>query len=176
MRIIGGKYKGRRLFATINQQVRPTSDRVKESVFNILNEECLEADVLDVFCGSGALGLEALSRGANQVVFIDKDIENIKKNIEWIEEKDDIQVIKGSAIPFLKKTSLQFDLIFLDPPWKESSLFDHALKAIFDFDILKSKGIIICEHKKKIINFESYSILRQVTYGQKMITLIKGNQ
>ncbi|MBH37492.1 16S rRNA (guanine(966)-N(2))-methyltransferase RsmD [bacterium] len=176
MRIISGKYKGRKLMFTTNKQFRPTQDRVKESVFNIINTQCKEALVLDAFAGSGSLGLEALSRGAKHVVFIDKCIDYVKENISWIEEKEGISFFKTSAISYLKKTDLKFDLIFLDPPWEEPRLFDRALKAIFDFDILKPNGIIVCEHKKKMIQFDTYNCVKQVTYGKKMISLIKGPQ
>tara|TARA_B100000965_G_scaffold325426_1_gene287703 strand:+ start:165 stop:695 length:531 start_codon:yes stop_codon:yes gene_type:complete len=176
MRIISGKYKGRKLTFTTNKQFRPTQDRIKESMFNIINSYCDGALVLDAFAGSGSLGLEALSRGAKHVVFIDKCVSYIKENISWIEEKEAVSFLKTSAISYLKKTDLKFDLIFLDPPWEQPELFDLTLKAIFDFDILNSNGVIVCEHKKKMIEFDTYNCIKQVTYGQKMISLIKGNQ
>ncbi|RAP27358.1 16S rRNA (guanine(966)-N(2))-methyltransferase RsmD [Candidatus Marinamargulisbacteria bacterium SCGC AG-333-B06] len=176
MRIISGKYKGRKLMFTTNKQLRPTQDRVKESVFNILNSHCHKAIVLDAFSGSGSLGLEALSRGAKHVVFIDKEVSYIKENVSWVDEKEAITIIQADAITYCKKTDVNFDLIFLDPPWEMPHLFDRALKAIFDFDILNPNGIIVCEHKKKMINFDNYNCFKQVNYGQKRISLIRGHQ
>ena len=176
MHIIAGKYKKSRLASPIGTAMRPTRDQVKESMFNIINSYCDGALVLDAFAGSGSLGLEALSRGAKHVVFIDKCVDYIKENISWIEEKEAVSFLKASAISYLKKTDLKFDLIFLDPPWEQPDLFDLTLKAIFDFDILNSNGVIVCEHKKKMIEFDTYNCIKQVTYGQKMISLIKGNQ
>tara|TARA_B100000427_G_scaffold326200_1_gene334414 strand:- start:2838 stop:3368 length:531 start_codon:yes stop_codon:yes gene_type:complete len=176
MRIISGKYKGRKLIFTKTNQFRPTQDRIKESLFSIINDHCQDATVFDAFAGTGSLGLEALSRGAKYIVFTDKNIDYLLENISWVDEKEAVSVIKSSAISYIKTTQITFDLIFLDPPWEDENLFDHALKAIFDFDILKPNGIIVCEHKKKMVNFKQYNCFKQVQYGKKMISLIRGIQ
>jgi len=173
MRIISGKYRGRKLSFVTTDILRPTQDRIKESVFNVIHKNCDEAVVLDAFAGSGSLGLEALSRGAHHVVFVDKNIDYIKKNTEWIEDQALISIKKMSALSYLKSTSNRFDIIFLDPPWKKPDLFEHSLKAIFDFDILNMDGVIVCEHDSEHINFNQFECFKMLKFNKKNISLLR---
>lgn len=150
MRIIAGQYKGRRLFSPNDNNIRPTTDRVKETIFNILfSKNRLNGTVLDLFCGSGALGLEALSRGATHCSFVDKEKQSIvltQKNIDKIGIQN-CSVMQNDAHFMLKhfaKMGTKFDLILLDPPYNgayEARLLD----AIFENQILNHQGLVVLE-------------------------------
>ena len=146
MRVISGKYRGKRLYAPKDNKVRPTTDRIKETLFNILQMQTAEATVLDLFCGSGALGIESLSRGAKEVFFVDKNKDSIdltNQNLKGVEKK--YKVIFGDFLTVLRSLHRKFDLIFIDPPYA-SELGELAIKAIFDLDALNKDGIIVYEH------------------------------
>jgi len=122
MRIIAGKLRGRKLIALPGGKVRPTGDRMKESMFSALGETCKGARVLDLFAGSGALGLEALSRGAASVTFVEKSrdvIASLKENIRLLGVEEDCGIICADVLPFLEKLRKEedFDLVFADPPF-----------------------------------------------------------
>ena len=125
MRVISGSAKGTILYSLQGSTTRPTLDRVKEALFNIIQNEIIDAQVLDLFAGSGALGIEALSRGAKFAVFSDKSIQSvdiIKKNIEKTHLKEKAKIIKGNYLNILKECEeqYQFDLIFIDPPYADN--------------------------------------------------------
>ena len=126
MRIIAGKYRGRRLDVPVGRRIRPTGDRMKESMFSALGQACRGARVLDLFAGSGALGLEALSRGASEVTFVEKEsasIAALKKNIRARGVENECIVVQTEVFSFLKglEKGISFDLIFADPPFTEDS-------------------------------------------------------
>ena len=164
MRIISGLFKGRGLTAPNGLTIRPTPDKVKGAIFNIIGERIIESSFLDLFAGTGAIGIEALSRGAREVIFVDnsiKAINIIKENLQKIYDlrftiydlksyapKSKISIIKGDAVEFIKKTGQQFDFIFLDPPYK-SDLGEGALIEISRRNILKENGEVIWEHYYK---------------------------
>ena len=144
MRVITGTARGRKLAAPSNNDIRPTTDNVKESVFNIIQFDIEGRKILDLFAGTGQLGIECLSRGAESAVFIDQSREAIRL------VRDNLKtcglngtVLQMDAEAFLK-TCGKFDLIFLDPPYA-SDLYDKVLKLINSVDILSDGGIIICE-------------------------------
>ena len=173
MRVIAGKYKGRTLFYGDKKQHRPTQDRVKESLFNMIQAICLEARVLDAFSGTGSLGIEALSRGASHVVFVDKTLQYLERNLSWIDDEDQIEIKKTSILTYLKKTTEKFDIIFLDPPWNQLYFFEDALKLIFDFDILSDSGVIICEHPKTFKIDSNCGSKKIKKIGSTSLTLIQ---
>jgi len=149
MRIIAGKYKGRVLNSPIGNDVRPTLDRIKQPLFSIIQSSILHANVLDLFCGSGALGLEALSRGANTVIFVDKSKESTKiteSNLVMINEKQAV-LCKDyvSALIDFKAKNIKFDIIFLDPPYA-LNLGQPAIEKIAEYKLLNESGIIVYEH------------------------------
>lgn len=150
MRIIAGKYKGRRLFDFKGNDIRPTTDRIKETIFNIIQFEVPGSTVIDLFAGTGALGIECLSRGANEVHLIDNSsnsIELIKSNLNKID--GNIKVHKNDAVSFLNRRSEKADIFFVDPPYK-SELGIESIKYIFNKDLLNYGGVIIHEHSADV--------------------------
>ena len=148
MRIIGGKHKGRKLKEFDINCVRPTSDRAREALFNILSFDIVGATFLDVFCGTGAIGLEAASRGA-KVTFADSDrrsVQLVKENLALIKEHAD--VYSESAETFFKRNKLKFDFIFLDPPYNYGE-YKSLTELIFENGALCDGGEIIVERSAK---------------------------
>ena len=145
MRIIGGKFRGRVLSGFKGSEIRPTADRVKESLFNILAPEIHGASMLDLFCGCGNVGLEAISRGAYYVVFNDVSKESLallKKNLQLL--KTDAQIYNCDYRALLQTTDMAFDIIFIDPPYKSDFGVD-ALRMIAARKLLTTGGIAVFE-------------------------------
>ncbi len=147
MRVITGAARGRKLKELPGLETRPTTDRVKEGIFNIIQFDIEGRRVLDLFAGTGQLGIEALSRGAASAVFVDQRRDAaalIKENLKLTELLDRARVINGDALGYLASEKERFGLIFLDPPYA-AGLWRPVLEAISRFDILMNHGIIICE-------------------------------
>lgn len=147
MRIIAGEFKKSKLFSVEGKRARPTSDFMKEVIFNVLFE-CEGQNVLDLYAGSGALGLEAISRGAESAVFVefsDRAIATIKKNIDKLKCNSQTKVYKKRVSSYLNWNKVKFDLIFLDPPY-DKNLVNKTIKKILEKEILKKDGKIIAEH------------------------------
>ena len=172
MRVISGIYKKRKLIDPKQAYIRPTKDSVKETLFNLISSSWVDKVVLDCFAGSGALGIEALSRGAKFVDFVDKEPRYIHKNCEWIENKESFCITKGLAQTFFKKTEQLYNVIFLDPPWDQGDIFNESLKQIFEFDILNEDGIIICEHPPKIQFDSVFNVIKTRKSGKVAISII----
>ena len=180
MRIISGTCRGRRLIQIQGKDIRPTSDRVREALFNILGPRVRGARVLDLFAGTGALGLEALSRGADHAVFMDQSKEScevIRKNIDLcrLGEKADLICRDAASLPFPDRvTAHAFDLIFMDPPYNRGYL-EQILKTDDIKALLSSQGLIIVEHSLKESIPESLNgldILRQKKYSRTRISIL----
>ena len=170
MRIISGKYKGKKLNGFNIDGTRPTMDRVKESLFAMIQNYINGSTVLDLFAGSGALGLEAISNGAKKCYLIDNNqiaIKTIKENS--INIKEDINIINIDYKKFLKETKEKFDIIFLDPPYQSNQL-NKALKIIEERNLLNENGIIICEYEK-IEPITNLKLLKNKSYGPKNIKI-----
>ncbi len=156
MRVITGKSKGNKLIAPKGLHTRPTSDNVKEAIFNILGEIKNDSQVLDLYSGSGNVGIEFLSRGASSCYFIDNDINSIKairENLVKTRLAAQAFVYKNTAVKAINTLSskgILFDYIFLDPPYEKGILVP-ILEKISDNNILDAKGIIIAEHEGKLI-------------------------
>jgi len=154
LRIVSGKLKGRRLASFGGRRIRPTSDIVREAIFNILTVEWEGKEVLDLFSGTGALGIEALSRGASQVVFVENHSQSLlllDKNINTLSLSDNCEVLRlrvEKGIGFIKKKGWKFDVVFLDPPYDEG-LTDDTLRLIAGSDILKVDAVVVAEHQYK---------------------------
>ena len=150
MRIVAGKYRGKRLYSPSDDAVRPTTDRIKETVFNIIQWDVAGARVLDLFAGSGALGIECISRGAEEVVFVDRSpssIALIKENLKGIE--GNYRVVGADFLGVLRAGSDKFDLIFVDPPFR-SGLGETAVCAALDSQRLAEGGTIVYEHSTEL--------------------------
>lgn len=154
IRVIGGKYKGKRLKRVPSRDVRPMPNKLKESLFNIIQHEVADSIFLDGFAGTGSIGIEALSRGAKKVYFIDNyfpSIKIIKANLVKCQVENNFDVIHSEfnlAIIRLAQKEIRFNLIFLDPPYR---LLDqrNPLKVIYKRKILEDKGIVILRHHAK---------------------------
>ena len=180
MRVISGSAKGVTLKTPNGFNTRPTADRVKEAMFSIIQFELPGARVLDLFAGSGQLGIEALSRGAKEAVFTDhsKDaVKLIRENISRtkMEERTTVRCI--DYLSFLKTCHTKFDIILLDPPYAEVFL-ENSLKMITEIDILQSGGIIVCERpieKELSLEFEGFSGSKDYKYGKTLLTIYRKN-
>ena len=173
MRVISGKYKGKKLEGFDIEGTRPTMDRVKESLMAMIQNYVPDASCLDLFAGSGSLGIEALSNGAKSCYFCDNNpklIDIIKKNTANM--NDDIKIIKTDYEAFLNDINQQFDVIFLDPPYK-FNLINNCLKIIKKNNLLSSDGIIVLEYEDELLEPLEYEILKQKKYGSKNIMIIK---
>lgn len=169
MRVITGTARGRRLKAPENNSIRPTSDMVKESIFDIIQFSVQDANVLDLFAGTGQLGIEALSRGAKFSTFVDNSnaaIKIVKENIENCLFLEKSKVVFSSAPNFINSTNEKFDIIFLDPPYNKNILQD-VLPEIRK--ILTENAIIICEHdinEKIPEEFQGLYLKKRYKYGK----------
>ena len=174
MRVDAGIYKGRRLVENKYDHIRPTTDKVKQALFVKLQFFVPDKAVLDLFCGTGALGIEALSRGASKVVFVDKDsrsVEMTKANLSQLGIEN--KVTKCDALVYLDKCEEQFDLILLDPPYK-SGLYEKVLKKICNRNLLTKNGIIVCEHAKEdVFDYHNFEVFDEKRYGTIMLTYLK---
>lgn len=148
IRICGGIYRSIRLECPASS-VRPTTDRVKEAIFSTLIHDLADAEVLDLFAGSGGLGIEAISRGASRVTFVEKSkgcIEIIERNIKSIGAQEQSVIIKSDVQTYINKCALRFDLIFMDPPYHKglaSELAPHV------YNLLEIDGILVVEHSTR---------------------------
>ena len=166
MRIISGTMRGTKLYTLEGDNTRPTLDRVKEALFSKINFEIQDATVLDLFAGSGALGLESLSRGAEKVFLCDNSRDAIKiinQNIEKTKTKDKVSLLNmdyKKALEELKRLNTKFDLVFLDPPYK-TDFAEDAAKFIVEKELLNEDGFIVLEtdDKDKVLNKLDMNIL-----------------
>ena len=173
MRVITGSARGRKLNEPKDMAIRPTTDKVKESIFNIVQVDIEGRRVLDLFAGTGQLGIEALSRGAKSATFVDESndaIKIVRSNLEHCKLTG--EVVRENAVSFLEHCG-KYDVIFLDPPYK-TGLIDAVLRKIIQFDILSDGGIIICETKLETVISpmnEPYYVGREYKYGKVKLTL-----
>ncbi len=178
MRIISGKYKGKNLIGFNIQGTRPTMDRIKESMFAIIQNHIKKSTVLDLFAGSGSLGIEALSNGADSCYFIDENIDLIniiKQNtLNMSEEIDIIKMDYNDALKYFKTKNIRFDIIFLDPPYK-ANLINDALNKIIEYNLLKPNGIVVCEYETEEINTNKLNLIKEKKYGSKYIRIYSKN-
>lgn len=179
MRVISGSARGRKLVSRPGESTRPTADKVKESVFNIIQAHVSGSRVLDLFAGSGALGIEALSRGADHATFVEKDfgaMNIVKTNLENTRLSDKSSLIKGDALSFLKNTDERFDIIFIDPPYA-SGLYEEVFSLISSRRLLSPEGIIISEHKTgaEVTLCNGLRLLSERKYGNVSVSIIKGD-
>ena len=178
MRIITGTHRGKKLLTLEGEQVRPTTDRVKESLFNILQFQLEGRRFLDLFAGSGQIGLEALSRGAAHCVFVDAAKESVRvveKNIQSTGLGDRAKVVNLDFAAYLRTCRERFDIVFLDPPY-QGGLLEESLEKIVQFDILREHGIMICESAAdwRLPPLQApYEEGREYRYGKTKLTVCR---
>ncbi|MBK5245886.1 MAG: 16S rRNA (guanine(966)-N(2))-methyltransferase RsmD [Peptostreptococcaceae bacterium] len=176
MRIISGNLKGRRLNTPRNNKIRPTTDKVKESIFSMLMPYIEDAVVIDLFSGTGNLGLEAISRGAKHCYFGDNERESLlltKDNIIYCKVENQATIISGEFERVLERISEKADVIFLDPPYK-AGLLERCLKKIEELSILSEDGVIVIEHGKREILEDQIGIftkMKEKRYGTILVSV-----
>jgi len=175
MEIISGKYKGRNIEGFSIDGTRPTMDRVKESLFATIQNHLDNSVVLDLFSGSGNLGIEALSEGAKEITLVDsnyKAIKVIEKNLNNI--GINANVLNMDYKKAIEIVNNKFDIIFLDPPYK-TNYIEEAIKLITKYNILNDEGIIVCESDSldKIIYDNNYECIKDKKYGDKYVVILK---
>ena len=178
MRVISGSARGKKLISSEGLDVRPTLDRVKESVFNMIAFDIPDASVLDLFSGSGALGIEALSRGAKHAVFVDNSVASLsvtKQNLVATRLDSVAETVQSDSIQYLKTTNKTFDIILIDPPYR-AGLYEEVLSWIEERNLLNPDGLMIVESAlddAPQIPAGKYSEVRDKKYGKVKIFLIK---
>lgn len=182
LRVISGERKGHKLIAPKGKDVRPTEDRIKENLFNILSPLKPEAIILDLFGGSGAIGIEFLSRGANKAYIVDlspSSIEIIRENLvktRLIERSMIINKDATRALDYLKSMNIKLDYIYLDPPFKNHELLFKVIHMISSLELLRQEGKLIVEHETdlllgdEIVNLEKYDSRK---YGSKTLSFYR---
>jgi len=174
MRVIAGQCRGRRLLEPAGMEVRPTTDQVKEALFNIIQFDIEGRKVLDLFAGTGQLGIEALSRGAAECVFVDSSRDSLKLVRENLRRCSLTgRVVQADSLAFLRGGE-RFDLILLDPPY-DSGLDGQAMASVKAFDILSKGGIMVCESRKETVLPDlgaDFGSARTYRYGKIKLTVI----
>lgn len=180
LRIISGSLRGKKLHTLPGKKIRPTADRLRESIFNILASRIHKATVLDLFAGTGALGLEAISRGAERAVFIDNDrqaLSVIARNIEACNFSNRAQIIRWDIkrnLNCLQAFNPPFDLVFIDPPYNQKTIHP-ALHNLFKSACLRSEACVVLEHSvdEPLENdLEAFEIVDQRKYGKTLVSFL----
>lgn len=178
MRVITGKARGVNLKTPEGLATRPTADRVKEALFSVIHFDVPNARVLDLFGGTGQLGIEALSRGARSAVFVDAGepaCKLIRENLRRTKLEAQASVVRADYLDYLHRSKEKFDIIFLDPPYAEVFL-ENSIKCITEIDILQSGGIIVCERplgKELPWEYPGFTRSKDYKYGKTLITLYR---
>ncbi len=174
MRVIAGIYKGKKLSSPITTNIRPTGDKVKQAIFTKLQFFVQGATVLDLFSGSGALGIEAISRNAKEVIFVDSNINSVKLTKQNLKNLNvDAKVIHADYKTALNSFKTKFDLILIDPPYA-SGYYEDCLKIIYEKDLLCDEGVIVCERdRQKNIECSFFEKFDTKNYGTVSVDYYK---
>lgn len=177
MKVIQGKHKGTILKGFDIDGTRPTMDRVKESLFAMIQDKIKDSIVLDLFSGSGNLGIEALSMGAKKCYFVDKNsiaCKTIKENLDKV--KEDGEVVKLDYLDALKTFDTKFDFIFLDPPYN-TDYINKSIELITEYGLLNNHGYIVCETNdiNKVAKPNNYVVYKERKYGDKIVIILVKN-
>jgi len=169
VRVVAGELRGRRLVAPKGPDVRPTSDRAREALFSILGDVG-GLEVLDLFCGTGALGIEALSRGARRAVFVDSEPASAEANIESLGMKQRGEVVRGDALSFLQTTKLEFDLVLCDPPYTLAARVARDLEQLVP-SRLREGGRLVVESSARAPMELRLTLETDGTYGEASLRI-----
>ncbi len=174
IRITGGAFRSRLIKTPNSDRTKPTMDKVRSAVFSSISDSTINADVLDLFAGSGSYGIEALSRGARSATFVDKGLIQIKTIIDNLKTlKIEGKVIKSDAFLFLRDCKDMFDIIFIDPPYKEID-YNLLLDAVYMANILKENGIIVLESEDDLsFNNKKINNIKKYRYGLAKIYILR---
>ncbi len=182
MRIIAGTYRGVPLRATKSVKLRPTSDQLRETLFDVLGPQVVGSTFLDAYAGSGAVGLEALSRGAARVVFIEHHrtaAELIRKNLDALDIEAGFRLMRCKAVTGLERLQEEggrFDYVFLDPPYEEVREYHHVLRQLSRSQLVSSHSLIIAEHSRHVLLEDHYGPLgrtRQLRHGDAQLSFYR---
>jgi 16S rRNA (guanine966-N2)-methyltransferase len=184
MRVIAGKYRSQPIASPKGRDTRPTSDRLRETMFNIIAPQVQDAVFADLFAGTGAVGIEAISRGARQVYFAENSkasLQTLRHNLERLEIRDEATVEPAGTMPLLRRLLHQkatLDLIFLDPPYKDQLAYETVLRFLAEHSILREDAIVIVEHSRRYslpslnIQLQPYRTIEQ---GEAALTFFRCN-
>ena len=184
MRIISGKFRGLKLHSPTNIEIRPTSDRLRESLFSIINSNkydvnIIDANVIDICTGTGALGIEALSRGAKNLYLIDNEqnsLDIVKTNLSNIKSYDiesSVYIRKADAKKPFKNINLIFNIVLIDPPYN-SSIIQQCLPLLKEYNLIDKNSLIFAEtSKQETISVENFKVLDTKFYGKSKLTIMK---
>ena len=176
MRIIAGEFKGRKLSVPRDDSVRPTAEKVREAVFSMLQNEIPDAVVLDLFAGTGSLGLEALSRGARRVYFTDRDRQSIalvRSNVKACGAEDRSVILCADYASAISRIHDKIHIVFLDPPYK-AGLMEDCLTRLADSPLLPEGGLIVAEHGREEVLPDELSCLQRIRdrkYGKVRVSV-----
>jgi 16S rRNA (guanine(966)-N(2))-methyltransferase RsmD len=182
--VISGDKRGLPLKAVPGSSTRPTTDKVKESIFNMIGPYFQGGFALDLYAGSGGLGIEAISRGVERVIFVDQDrkaIETIKKNLQQCSFEERSEVYRNDSARALKaliKRGIAFSFIFLDPPYAKQNIANE-ISIILDYELLEDNGMIVCEHDTSVrlpVEIGKATTFRSEVYGDTTITIFTNNK
>lgn len=174
MRVISGKLRGKEIKGYLIDGTRPTMDRVKESMFAIIQDNIKDSICLDLFAGSGSLGIEAISNGASKCYFVDNNkiaIKVINKNLENLNIKDQAIVIEKDymdSLIYFRQNKIKFNIVLLDPPYDEL-VINRILDYLFKNKLLKRNAIVVCEYQKDNIKSEYYDVQKERKYGYRRV-------
>lgn len=184
MRVIAGKYRSQPLSAPKGRDTRPTSDRLRETLFNVIAPQIRDAVFADLFAGTGAVGIEAISRGARQVYFAENAkiaLQTLRQNLDRLQIRDQAIVEAAGTMPLLRRLlqqKIRLDLIFLDPPYKEQLAYQTVLRFLAEQPILHVNAIVMVEHARRFslpnlnINLQPY---RRIEQGETALTFFRCN-
>ena len=167
MRVIAGKYKSRRLAAPSGQQTRPTSDRLRETLFNVVAPAVEDSVWLDLFAGTGAIGIEAISRGARMVYFVEsakRAVRTIRENLASLKIEEGFELIEReapTALRLLDSQSVACDFCYVDPPYRKKEDYEEVLGYLSQSRVLNAEGLVIAEHDKHFDPGEAFGALRR---------------
>jgi 16S rRNA (guanine966-N2)-methyltransferase len=177
MRVVGGDLGGRRLASPPRRSanVRPTSDRAREALFSILGPVD-RASVLDLFCGTGALGIEALSRGAQAAVLVDSDVRLAARNVAALELGERAEVVRTDALHFLRRERRGFDLVFCDPPYNIADRFEGELDSLIPPRLSSGGRLIVESSARRPLELASLPLAAERRYGEALMRIYGGSQ